>query len=129
VFCGTPKGELPHLRSFRLEGGALMYMCTDQQTGQQLITATDNHRLGSEARLKATDNRNLPIPVKVTLMMKDKLAKSPDQLLKWIKDLNPGLHTEHWRVMDTQHELRGQRLILLTDHTPTKPSRRLGARF
>jgi hypothetical protein len=22
VFCGTPKGELPHLRSFRLDGDA-----------------------------------------------------------------------------------------------------------
>jgi hypothetical protein len=29
VFCGALKGEIPHLRSFRLEGGALMHMCTD----------------------------------------------------------------------------------------------------
>jgi hypothetical protein len=27
VFYGTLKGELPHLRSFRLEGGVLMYVC------------------------------------------------------------------------------------------------------
>jgi hypothetical protein len=26
VFCGTPKGGLSHLRSFRLEGGALIYV-------------------------------------------------------------------------------------------------------
>jgi hypothetical protein len=51
--------------------------------------------LGPGARLKATDSRNLPKPVKMTLRAKDKVAKSPDELLKWIKDLNPWLHTEH----------------------------------
>jgi hypothetical protein len=30
------------------------------------------------ARLKATDAKNLPKPVKVALRMKDKVAKSPD---------------------------------------------------
>jgi hypothetical protein len=25
VFCGTPKGELSHLRSFRLKGAALIH--------------------------------------------------------------------------------------------------------
>jgi hypothetical protein len=34
VFCRTLKGELPHLRSFRLEGGALMYVYADQQSVQ-----------------------------------------------------------------------------------------------
>jgi hypothetical protein len=36
-------------------------------------------------------------------------------LLKWIKNLNPGLHTKHWRVLDKQSELKGQRLILFID--------------
>jgi hypothetical protein len=45
VFRETLKGELPHLRSFRLEGGALLYVCSNQQSGQWLIRATDNHRL------------------------------------------------------------------------------------
>jgi hypothetical protein len=67
------------------------------------------------ARLKATDARNLPKPVKVTLRMKDKVAKSPDELLKWIKDLNPGLHMEHWRVPNRQPMLTGHRLIFLID--------------
>jgi hypothetical protein len=48
--------------------------------------------------LKATDTRNLPKLVKVALRKKYKVAKSPDELLKWIKDLSPGLHTEHWRI-------------------------------
>jgi hypothetical protein len=68
-------------------------VCGDQQSGQSgqwLIRATDNHRLGSGARLKATDVRNLPKPVKVALRTKDKVAKSPDKVLKLIKDLNPG---------------------------------------
>jgi hypothetical protein len=115
VFYGTPKGELPYLRSFRLEGGALIYVCANQQSVQWLIRATDSHRLGSGARLKATDARNHPMPAKVALRTKDKDAKSPDELLKWIKDLNPGLHTEHWRILDKQPEPKGQRLILLID--------------
>jgi hypothetical protein len=74
VFCGTPIRELPHLMSYRLEGGAL-YICTDKQSGQWLVRATDNYRLESGARLKATDARNLPKSVKVT---QDKGQSCPD---------------------------------------------------
>jgi hypothetical protein len=42
VFRRTPKGELPHLRSFRLEGDALMYVCADQQSGQWLTRALES---------------------------------------------------------------------------------------
>lgn len=45
----------------------------------------------------------------------DKVEKSPDELLKWIKDLNPGIHTEYWRILDKEPEPKDQRLILLTD--------------
>jgi hypothetical protein len=92
-----------------------MYVCTNQQFGQWLIRAIDNHRLGSGARLKATDARNLPKPVKVALRTRDTAAKSPEELLNGIKNLNPGLHIEHWRVLDRQPEPKGQRLILLID--------------
>jgi hypothetical protein len=107
VLHGTLEGELPHLRYFRLEGSAFVYVCADQQSGQGLIRVTVNHRLGSVAMLKATDNRKVR---QVALRMKDKVPESPDELLKWIKDLNPGLHTEHWRVLDRLHEPKGQRL-------------------
>lgn len=52
--------------------------------------------------------------------MKEKVAKSPDELVKWVKGLNPGLHMEHWRVLDRQLELKGQRLILLIDQDSFK---------
>jgi hypothetical protein len=67
--------------------------------------------------------RNLPKPVHVTLRTKDKVAKSPDKLLKLIKDLNPGLHTEHWRILDKQPEPKGERLNILIhqdSHTAIK---------
>jgi hypothetical protein len=67
VLLGTPK-------SYRLEGGALIYICARR--------ATDNHRLGSEARLKATDARNFPKPVKVALRVRDKVVQTQDELLK-----------------------------------------------
>jgi hypothetical protein len=115
VLHGTPKGELPHLKSFRLEASALMYVCAHQQSGQWLTRAIDNHRLRSGARLKVTDAGSLPKPIKVALRTRDNIAKSPEELLKWVKDLNPGLHVEHWRVLVRQPEPKGQRLILLID--------------
>jgi hypothetical protein len=45
VLRRTPKEELPHLKSYRLVGGALIYVCADQQSGQWLTKAIDNHRL------------------------------------------------------------------------------------
>jgi hypothetical protein len=117
VLHGNPVGELPHLKSNRLEGGALLYiyMCADQQSSQCLIRAIDNHRLTSGARLKATDVRNLPKPVKVVFRTRDKVAHTQDELPSWIKNLNPGLHTENLRMLGRQSEPKGQRLILHID--------------
>jgi hypothetical protein len=70
----TPIGKIPHLKSYRLEGDALIYICADQQSGQWLIKAIDNHRLVSGARLKATDARNLPKPIKVALRVRENVA-------------------------------------------------------
>jgi hypothetical protein len=115
VLHRTPIGEPAHLKSYWLEGGALIYRCANQQSGQWLVKAIDNHRLGTEARLKVTDARNLPKPVKVALRMRDKVAQTQDELLSWIKHLNPGLNIEHWKVLDRQSELKGPRLILHID--------------
>jgi hypothetical protein len=61
---------------------ANIYIYADQQSGQWLIKAIDNHRLGSGARLKATDARNLPRPIKVALRVWDKVAQTQDELLR-----------------------------------------------
>jgi hypothetical protein len=45
--------------------------------------------------LKATDARNLLKLVKVALRMRDKVAKTLDKLLKWIKNLD----TKHWTIL------------------------------
>jgi hypothetical protein len=65
--------------------------------------------LGSRATLKATDARNILKPVKVVLRRKDKVVKTPDELL------------------DRQTELKGQRPEEVK--IPIKPSRTLGIRF
>jgi hypothetical protein len=83
VLRGTPRGELPHPISHRLEGGALLFVCAEQQYGQWLIRAIDNYRLGTGAILKATA-RNLPKPVKVALRTRGKVAQSHNELLGWI---------------------------------------------
>jgi hypothetical protein len=89
--------------------------CADQQSSQWLIRAIDNHRLGSGSRLKATDARNLPKPVKVALRTRDEIAQNQDELLNLIKNLKPGLHTGNWRVLGRQSEPKGQKLILHID--------------
>jgi hypothetical protein len=53
-------------------------MYTNQRSHQWLIKATDNHRLGSGARLKGNGARNLLKLVKVALRMRDKAVKSSD---------------------------------------------------
>jgi hypothetical protein len=68
--------------------------------------------VGSGARLKA---RNLPEPIKVALRVREKVAQIQDELLRWIQNLNPGLHTENWRVLCRQSEPKGQRLFLHID--------------
>jgi hypothetical protein len=103
-----------------------IYVCAHQQSGQRLVRAIDNHRLESGARLKAKDARNLPKPVKVALRMRDKFAQTHDVLLKWNKNLNPGLHTKHWRMLDKQPELKGQKLILLMDQDSLSAIKRTG---
>jgi hypothetical protein len=90
-------------------------LCADHQSGQWLIKAIDNHRLGSGARLKATNARYLPKPIKVSLRVRDKVAQTQDELLRWINNLNPGLHMENWRVLGVQPEPKGQRLTLRID--------------
>jgi hypothetical protein len=67
------------------------------------------------ARLKATDARNLPKSIKVALRIRDKVAQNQEELLKWVKNLNPGLNTEHWRVLDKKSEPKSKRLNLLID--------------
>jgi hypothetical protein len=62
----------------------------------------------------------------VALRIRDRVGQNQEQLLKWIKNLNPGLHMEHSRVLNKQSELKGQRLILLIDwdsYTTIKRSR------
>jgi hypothetical protein len=51
--------------------------------------------LGSGVRLKATDARNLPKPVKVAVRMQEEVAKRPDELLQGIKDLIQGFHIKN----------------------------------
>jgi hypothetical protein len=46
-----------------------------QQSGQWFIRATDNDRMESEARLRATGAKNLPMSVKVTLRTRELLPK------------------------------------------------------
>jgi hypothetical protein len=121
AFRTTPKGNLPQLRSYRLEGGALMYICAYQQSGQWLKNAMHGHKLRQGTTLRAK-------PVKMDLRTGDKQSKDTKELLQWIRDLNPGLSTEDWRVLDKQPEPKGHRLILLVDRDSAKAIKDAGHR-
>jgi hypothetical protein len=82
----------------------------------------------SGARLKATDARNLPKPVKVALRTRDKVAQTQEELLKWTKNLNPGLHTEHWRILIINLSHRARHLYFLYTGTPFQLLRGLDTR-
>jgi hypothetical protein len=69
---------------------------------------------------------HLPKPIKMALRTKEKVAKGPEELLEWIKSLNPGVHMENWRVLDSRDEPHGRRLILLVDWDSTKIIKRTG---
>jgi hypothetical protein len=47
-------------------------------------------------------------------------------VLRWIKNLNPGLHTKNWRILDKQSEKKGQRLILHVDQDSFLAIKRTG---
>jgi hypothetical protein len=65
----------------------------------------------------------------VALRIGNKVAQNKEELLKWVKNLNPGLNTEHWRVLDKQSEPKGQRLILHIDRDSYTNIKRTGYRI
>jgi hypothetical protein len=95
AFRTTPEGNLPRLRSYRLEGGALMRICADHQSRQWLKNAMHGHKLREGTTLTVIDAKDLPKPVKMALRTGDKQSKDIKELLQWIGDLNPRLSTEH----------------------------------
>jgi hypothetical protein len=65
----------------------------------------------------------------VALRIRDNVAQNQEELLKWVKTLNPGLNTEHWRVLDKQSEPKSQRLILHIDRDCYTSIKRTGHRI
>ena len=109
-----------HFSNPRLERGTVLYACADQRSVNWLVTGLYGFHIREGARLKAIDAKHLPKPIKMALRTKDKVATGPEELLKWIKSLNPGLHMENWRVLDSRNEPFGRRLILLVDRDSAK---------
>jgi hypothetical protein len=112
-----------NLKKISPNGSWTRRVCADLQSGQWLVRAIENYRSESKTRLKATDARNLS---KVALRTQNNVAQTQDELLKWNKNLNLGLHTEHWRILDKQPETTGQRPILLIEWDSLSAIKRTG---
>jgi hypothetical protein len=67
AFRSTRRDRLPHLTTYRLQEGTLIYVCNDQQSGQWLTEAVNKHRLKKKTLLKAMDAKDLPKPVQMIL--------------------------------------------------------------
>jgi hypothetical protein len=72
-----------------------------------LIAALHGFQIREGAGLKVTDAKHLPKPVKMALKMKNKVVTGHEELLKWIKSLNLGLHTEDWTFLIPMSQLAG----------------------
>jgi hypothetical protein len=77
--------------------------------------AHQDHRQPGAGIRRQAEAKNLPKSVQVALWVKENVARNQEELLQWIKQLIPGLHTEYWRAFDKQPEPKGQRPILLID--------------
>lgn len=75
AFRSIPMERLPWLRCYGLEGGALTYVCADQESGDWFIQTINWHRFGKETVLKATEAKDILRPVKMTLRTWDKQSK------------------------------------------------------
>jgi hypothetical protein len=64
---------------------------------------------------------HLPKPVNTALTTWDTVSLRSEELLQWIKSLNPWLHVEKWTVLDSKDESTGRRHILLVDRTQLLP--------
>jgi hypothetical protein len=76
--------------------------------------------------LKVTEARNLPKSVKVALRVRANVDQTQEELLQWVKSLNPVFNTEHWKVLDKQSEPKGQRLIMHIDRDSLVTIRSIG---
>jgi hypothetical protein len=99
---------------------------TNQQSADWLTAALNGFQIREEVKLKATDTKLLHKPVKMTPRIREKVSSGPDELLQWIKNLNPGLHLENWQVLNSKNELTGWRLILLVALDYATAIKRLG---
>lgn len=118
---GILEGEpLPLLRNFTVQDGVLIYFCDDETTCNWLKANLNGQKLKEGLTLKVMEARDLPKLVKVAFRTKDNETRDPKVLLKRMKMLNPGMKTEHWKVLDKQVDEVGQRLILLVDQDSAK---------
>ena len=90
-------------------------MRPDQWSVDWLIAVLNGFQIREEVKLRAIDVTYLSKPIKMALRTRDILSLVPEELLQWIKSLNPGFHTENWRVLDSNEDPTGRRPIVIVD--------------
>ena len=104
-------------------------MCANQRCVDWLTGTLNGFQLREDTKLKAVDAKHLSKQVKVALRTLDKVSTDSTELLQWIKSLNPGLHTENWKVLDSKDEAIGRRLILLVDRDSVNATKKAGCKI
>jgi hypothetical protein len=116
----------PLLPSYKLQRDTFPYTYADLRRVDWLIAALHGFQIREGARLEATDAKHLPKPIKMALRTGDEVSTDPEELCKWIKSLNPGPHTDNWRVLNSREEPSSRRHILPVDWGSANTIKRTG---
>jgi hypothetical protein len=100
-------------------------VCADQWYVEWLVTALHvSYKKRSD--LRAVDDDHLRKPIKMAVRTGNKLSMGPEELLKWIKSLNSGLHMENWRIYNFRNKPSDRRLIPYVDWESSDTIKRTG---
>ncbi|GFG29267.1 hypothetical protein Cfor_07944 [Coptotermes formosanus] len=82
------------------------------QTGQRsvdwLTGALNSFQIKESTKMKTVDAKHLPQLLKMALRIWDEVSTGSELLLNSIESLNPGLHLDTWKVLDSKDETTGR---------------------
>lgn len=113
-----PDGQFPVFEGTNLERGALIVTCTNQATVEWLKEVAPQITLpGTDLTLKVGERKDILRATKVLLRAPAKLKeKTPDELLKLIKEQNRSIKMEDWYHLSTKEDgEKGPLFVFLVD--------------
>lgn len=105
---------LPTIAIGNIVGGALHVNCKGRGASTWLSATIGGMTIGGLS-LKVVDAKDLPKPVKMAWKTRIVGVQDVKLMLRVLQRFNPGIHTEHWKVVDTVMSEASTRRIILMD--------------